>query len=407
VFFDCQGFASGCDFDFQRTEVTFVNWVRNREDAQVHVLVTTQTTGIGGTEYTVTLIGRGRFAARVDTLRYLAGKTDTPDDQRRGFAHILKLGLASYAATTPLARDLRVEYSPPNRGAAQQIHDPWNYWVFSVNMNGFFNGQKSINSQSVFGSISANRVTDRWKILLGFNENYDRNSFDLPVTDSVGTQIGTTTVVSISRSYGGDALAVKSLGGHWSAGVEASANRSTFSNEDLVLSAGPAIEYDIYPYGESTRRIFRINYRLSANYYNYTDTTIFDKTRETLLNQALTLSLNTNQPWGSSSASITGSSFLHDLSKNRLELFGSMSLRVVRGLSVNFFGNVSLVHDQLFLPKEGASDTQILLQRRALATNYQYFASVGFSYSFGSAINNVVNPRFGRGGGGSTIIISN
>jgi hypothetical protein len=408
VFFDCQGFASGCDFDFMRTEITFVDYVRNREDAQVHVLVTTQGTGSGGTEYTLTLIGRGRFAGRVDTLRYLAGKTDTPDEQRRGVAHLLKLSLAAYAATTPLARDLAVIYSPPHRGgAAEQTRDPWDYWVFSTNVNGFFNGQKSTNSQSIFGSLSANRVTEAWKVLVGVNESYDRNSFDLPVYDSLGAQIGTTTEVSIARRYGGDALVVKSLGGHWSAGLQASANHSTFNNTDLAIGGGPAIEYDIYPYSESTRRILRINYQIAATHFRYLDTTIFDRTRETLLNEALSLSFNTNQPWGSASLSVTGSNFLYDFKKNRLELFGSMSLRVVRGLSFNFFSSVSLVHDQLFLPKQGASDTEILLQRRALETSYQYFGSIGLSYSFGSKLNNVVNPRFGRGSGGSIIMISN
>src|SRR5260370_42085213 len=62
VFFDCQGVASGCDFDYVRTEITFVNWVRNREAAPVPVLVTIQTTGSGGTENTETPHGGGRFA---------------------------------------------------------------------------------------------------------------------------------------------------------------------------------------------------------------------------------------------------------------------------------------------------------------------------------------------------------
>lgn len=34
VFLDC----SFCDFDFMRTEVTFVDYVRNRQDAEVHIL---------------------------------------------------------------------------------------------------------------------------------------------------------------------------------------------------------------------------------------------------------------------------------------------------------------------------------------------------------------------------------
>src|SRR5690242_21332771 len=41
---------------------------------------------------------------------------------------------------------------------------------------------------------------------------------------------------------------------HWSAGVQASVNHSTFGNVDIGFAVGPAIEYDIYPYSQSTRR---------------------------------------------------------------------------------------------------------------------------------------------------------
>ena len=61
VFLDCPD--TFCDFDYYRTEITFVNWVRDRQFAQVHVLVTTQSTG-GGQEYTLSFIGLERFAAR-------------------------------------------------------------------------------------------------------------------------------------------------------------------------------------------------------------------------------------------------------------------------------------------------------------------------------------------------------
>lgn len=37
VFIDCED----CDLDYIRTEITFVNYVRDRKEAQVHVLITT------------------------------------------------------------------------------------------------------------------------------------------------------------------------------------------------------------------------------------------------------------------------------------------------------------------------------------------------------------------------------
>jgi hypothetical protein len=42
----------------------------------------------------------------------------------------------------------------------------------------------------------------------------------------------------------------------------------------------------------------------------------------------------------------------------------------------------------------------VLLRLRELQSGFEVSFSVGLSYSFGSLFNNVVNPRFGRGGGG-------
>ena len=53
VFLDCQG----CDFDYLRTELPFVNYVRDRRDAQVHVLITREQTGGGGRAITIDFVG--------------------------------------------------------------------------------------------------------------------------------------------------------------------------------------------------------------------------------------------------------------------------------------------------------------------------------------------------------------
>jgi len=96
---------------------------------------------------------------------------------------------------------------------------------------------------------------------------------------------------------------------------------------------------------------------------------------------------------------ITLSTDLDDFSKRRLVLFNSMNARLFKGFSFNMYGSLSLVRDQLFLAKGGATDDEILLQRRQLSTSYSYFAGVGLQYTFGSIFNNVVNPRFRNAGG--------
>lgn len=52
VYIDCD-LCDLSDFDYIRTEIAFVNYVRERKESQVHLLITTQETGGGGTEFTI------------------------------------------------------------------------------------------------------------------------------------------------------------------------------------------------------------------------------------------------------------------------------------------------------------------------------------------------------------------
>ena len=159
------------------------------------------------------------------------------------------------------------------------------------------------------------------------------------------------------------------------------------------------MEYNIFPYSESTRKQLTLQYTVGINSFRYRDTTIFEKISEVRPNQTLTASISTTQPWGSMSGSIEGANYLDDFSKRRLVLFNSINARLFKGFSFNLFGSVSLLRDQLYLARGGATDEEILLQRRQLSTSYSYFAGAGLSYTFGSIFNNVVNPRFEGSGG--------
>jgi hypothetical protein len=85
---------------------------------------------------------------------------------------------------------------------------------------------------------------------------------------------------------------------------------------------------------------------------------------------------------------------LNDLSKNRLVLYGDMSVRLFKGFSLTAWGSVSRIRDQLNLPMGEATQEEVLVRQRQLATSYDYYVSMGFSYRFGSIFNNVVNARF-------------
>ena len=67
VFLDCRHVA--CDSNHLRREIPFVDYVRDPADADVHVLVRTQPTGPGGTEFSLSFIGRRRFAESEELVR--------------------------------------------------------------------------------------------------------------------------------------------------------------------------------------------------------------------------------------------------------------------------------------------------------------------------------------------------
>jgi len=395
VFADCQ--ANGCDFDYFRTEIPFVDYVRSRQDASIHILITADETGGGGSAYTLTFIGLRELAGKADTLHFTAAPSTTDDDKRKGLARTIKLGLIRYVARTPLADQLQITYQPAAVGLSAPIlsaaNDPWNLWVFSVNLNGNFNGEESQHSMYLRGSTSANRISASWKSRLSGYVNYDESRYKF----SDGSKFG-----SFHRSYGASQLLVKSVGPHWSVGERVSASSSSYLNQKLFLSFAPTIEYNFFPYSESTRRLLTLQYAVAVNSFRYEDTTIFDKLSEVRPHNSLTASLALRQPWGTVSTSLEGGAYLDDFSKQSAVLFNSLDVRLFKGFSVNMYLGVSLLRDQLYLAKGELSDEDILVRRRQLASSYSYFGGIGISYSFGSIFNNVVNPRF-EGLGGSTI----
>lgn len=384
VFLDCDD----CDFDHFRREVPVINYVRDRQDAQLHVLVTEQRTGAGGREYTFHFLGLDEHGARSDTLRYVSRQTDTDDEVRAGLVRTFKLGLVRYLAATPFAERVDVLF----RGAAAQppapADDPWNLWVFRTRLSIEADGEQRTTSTGISGSLEASRVTDAWKIDLEVDGRYSDSRFELG---------GDTTLVSTSRDLEFEALVVGSLGPHWSAGARASAGRSTRFNQDIALRVSPALEYSWYPYSESTRRQITFLYTVGLASFDYEEITIFDRTTETRLQQSFEISADFEQPWGSINSSLELSTFLHDVERHRADLFARLEIRLFRGLSLDLRGSVARIKDQLFLPREDIPEEDILLERRQLGTDFEYFIDVGFSFTFGSIFNNVVNPRLGDG----------
>ncbi len=389
VFLDC----AACDLLFIRAEIPFARFLSDPGKAQVTVLISVEKKE-GQDLYAISFRGQKEFEGNNDSQFYLAPLTAAPAEIKKGLVQTLKMGLMRYAGKTPLARRMSINFLDQVKPTA--VVDPWNFWVFSLSANCFLNGEQTYKSSMYLGSFSANRVTPEWKIRLAVSAVYQKDRFsyeDLLVESS-----------SESQSFRG--LVVKSLNDHWSLGAFFSANSSTYSNVKISVTSAPAVEFDLFPYSESTQRQLRFLYRLNFKAVRYQEETIFLKTRENLWQQALSVTLEMVRPWGTASTSLEGANYLHDFKKNHFELWGDLSLRIFKGFNFNLHGSYSRIHDQLSLPRVGASLEEVLLQRKQLATTYDYFFSVGLSYSFGSVRSTVVNPRFGDGGGGVSMRIS-
>jgi len=400
VFLDC----NQCDGDYVRKEVTFVDYVRNREDADVHVLVTTQDTGGGGRQWTLKYIGLGSQQGVDQTLIYNSPQTATSDEVREGFVEVFKRGLVRYALNTTIGDRLQV--SLKKAGENEKLvsgKDRWNFWIFEVEGGGYVQGEESQKSRSFNLSFDAKRTTEAWRFSFDVRGNYRDSKFLLDEDEDENGEPGeglarTRTVLSVNRNLEASGIAVKSLTQHWSLGLLGSAESQTFRNFIVNTRVAPGIEFNFFPYSESTRRMLTFQYTVGHVYHRYREETIYGKTEDQLIDHRAETTLSMRQPWGNANAQVKFEQYLNDPDKYNLGLEGGTNIRIFKGFSVNFFGEFSRTRDQIYLPKGEASNEEILLRQRQLLTGYQYFFEFGIRYTFGSIFNNIVNPRFGGGG---------
>lgn len=379
--------------DYIKREIPFVNYVRDIKEAHVYIISTSERTGSGGKEFTYFLVGQHKFSNMKDTVSFSSSPDDTQEHIRRKEVATLKMALMRYIIQTPLAKHIDINFTVPIK--EEVTTDNWDNWVFSTRFNGFINGQETTKTNQLTGSFSASRVTNDWKMI--FDASYNASFND------VETEYYSYSYENKSKSFEG--LIVKSLSDHWSVGGTTEFGSSTYNNMDMQFVVMPGIEFNIYPYAESTRRQLTFLYSAGYNYHNYIDTTIYEKTEESLWGHSLDATYSVVQKWGSINIGVLWSNYLHDWSLNNLSLSGMMDFRIAKGLSVNIGGGASLIHDQVSLAKGIASQEEILTRQKQLATQYSYFTSFGISYTFGSIFNNVVNPRFRNDGSGNMMII--
>jgi len=389
VFLECA--ARGCESSHFRTEITYVNWVRDVQDAQLHIIMTSQSTG-SGDQFLLDFIGREDLEGTDDQLTYSHSDTDSDDARIQGLTGVLAVGVARYALLaghespfTVGTRRLASERPEMPPGLQGEVVDPWNYWVFSVGGDVRIEREDSKKENRYNGNFSANRTTEMWKISITGRGTYTDK--DLETSGGWGEYD--------SKSGSADARLYYTLAERWSVGLDGGVGTSTRDNKDFSGQFGSGVEYSFFPYRDWTRRKMTVQGLVYARYADYEKMTQFNKMSETVWEGSLRWGLGFRQPWGTANLNATAEAFLHDpTSLYRLSFGGRLSYRIARGLEWNVGGSISKIRDQIFLPLEDLSDDDILLGRRQLPTDSRWEVSTGFSFRFGSIYNNIVNNRF-------------
>jgi hypothetical protein len=369
---------------YMRTEIPFVDHVRDPYVAQVHVLITSSRTGSDGRRFNISFIGKGRFAGQDQNLFHISPQSDTNDKRREGLTQIIKMGLMPYVSQTVFADQVEINYDYDDKGKkVTPTYDPWDYWIFNIDLAGGGRAEESTNAFNVSTTVRADRITDNWKTRNGFYYRYEEENF---------SDEGESLKSFLKNWFAWSSL-VKSLSDKWSTGLSGQVQSTTFRNIRLGARISPAIEYNFFPWNEAERRKLVLAYHLGVETLEYYEITIYDKFRQTLLFHSLDLELEMTQPWGQLDFDFEARQY--PMLKNTYSLKLDMDFAVRFSSAFSFFVSTRLeeIHDQIYLSKGELSIDEILLRRKQLATTFDIRYRLGIRFTFGSIYNNVVNHR--------------
>ncbi len=380
-----------CDQEFLRNELPIVDFVRDRFLCDVQIISNVQFNGNGGENNTIRFVGQKKFEGKEDTLLYFNDVTATDDIKRKKMLKYIQVGILPYLMKSGKTDLIGIEFKSDTENAEKKgTKDPWNFFQISIGSSGFFNGNRNSAESSINNSITVSRETQDNKFYLSFNNNLQRRKFTYYNSES-----DTTEVIKVlnDRQNAFSQYTVKH-NEHWGFGLRASYSRSVFDNIDARIAFFPQIEYSVFPYKDYNSARLILSYSIGSVNFNYKDTTIYFKTKESLIRQDFDAIADFTKPWGNISIGLTYTHYLHDVSKDNFNLGGAIKWNIFKGLKFSVGGYYQLIHDQLSLPKQNASRDDLLTQRRLIASSYEYFTGIGFSYTFGSIYNSQVHPTF-------------
>lgn len=372
------------DMDYMRRNMRFIDFVNDPAVADLHIIINSRVSASGGHVYSL-MYNNLTFENFSDfTITATTASSDTYEEQRKKLKDALSLGMMPFVNQTSASNRLVLRYKA--KDDIQQntvVDDPWKNWTFRGDVSGSIDLEESKKNYNYFFNFRGDKVTEEWRI---------RNMARRTVRTRKYTRDGEEYTSDNTSNYISSSV-VKSLSPRWSVGAFASYYNSNYRNTVYSLSFKPAIEYNIFPWDVSDRKVFTIAYYIGPEWKKYYEETIYDKMREGLWEQTFRLNLQIVQTWGEVQAGLDATNYMSDWSKNRITFDTDLSVRIVRGLSVKLGFRIENIHDQIYLPKGDVSLEDVLLNKVQLPSSFEIGADFGVRVQFGSIYNNIVNNR--------------
>lgn len=388
VFVDCSNYEGDCQQAYLRQELSGITFVRDRLDADVHIIIKANWNNAGIQTNSLFVIGQKKFSSIQDTINYVIPANSTEQETREVYTKNIKIALLPYLAKTTLVNNIDISFTQneDDKKSDPDKKDPYNYWVFQLGVNGSMSGNQVYKEISGSGYATANRETDISKSNIYFNTNEQYSKYrDI---ENNKTYIYEYQDFATGGSY------MKKVSDHIGLGAQLDFKNSIFSNLKYQYTAGPLAEYSFFNYKDFNTRRLIFQYSIDARHNTYYDTTIYFKTKEMLFAQEASLIGSFTQKWGSINAGIFWRNLFRDFTKNSLGFNGAFTARLFKGLNFAIWGNYSFIRNQLNIRKGDASIDQLLAKNREILSAYDYSLGIGLSFRFGSKFNSAVNPTF-------------
>jgi hypothetical protein len=377
-----------CFESYLHERLSYFDFVRAPQLADITLLVVRQPAGNGGERFTVRVAQGAELIEKLEATRTFTAQPGATDHAvRDALVQVALRALHTALESTPHEQAFELELPGRDGVALSALHDPWDYWVIAPELGGEADGERGHYYAELTGSLTVRRVTEASKVRLRGSYTRALSGYDL---DDEGWLRGDV------YAWETRALYALSIGRHWALGATVTGRGSEFENLERHVHGGPLGELNLFPYVESQRRQLRLVYQVGPWASAYLEPTEAGLMHELRPYHALSIIADAHQPWGSVQWAGQLNMFIDDPKLYRLSTGASITLELFRGLALGLEGKAAYVRDLVNLRGREITDDELILWTAQQRTDYTFEVGVSFIYTFGSIHNTIVNPRFER-----------